>query len=434
MESQIKLAQEVIDFIYNSPSQFHVVDNIKTILEKNGFQELDIRERWALKKGKSYFVTKNNSALAAFRVGKGSLEKDGFRIIGAHTDSPTFRIKPNPEMVAEGSYLKLNTEVYGGPILNTWMDRPLSIAGRISIKSENPFQPSTRLVNIKKSVLVIPNLAIHMNRKINEGYELNRQKDTLPLLAMMDKELGKDNYLLKLVAESAGVHLEDIMDFDLFLYEYDKGTIAGANNEFMSCGRLDDLSMVHAGITALVNTKAVNSTNVMVCFDNEEVGSETKQGAGSPMLRTILERIALSLKCDREDFFRALYSSFIISADNAHAVHPNVPEKSDPVNRPLINKGPAIKVSASQSYTSDSDSCAVYEQICKSAGVPVQIFVNRSDERGGSTIGLISSSHLDMRSVDIGNPILSMHSVRELGGVMDQYYVQKSFEEFYKYE
>lgn len=432
MNEELKLAQELIDFIDDSPSQFHVVESIKKMLVNNNFQELDIRERWALKKGKSYFVTKNNSALIAFRVGNGKLEKDGFKIIGAHTDSPTFRIKPNPEMVSEGSYLKLNTEVYGGPILNTWMDRPLSIAGRISIKSDDPFYPETKLVDIKKPVLVIPNLAIHMNSKINLGYELNRQKDMLPLLAMIDKNLEKDNYLLKIVAESAGVNPEDILDFDLFLYDFSKGAITGANDEFISCGKLDDLSMVHAGISALVNTKTANSTNVMVCFDNEEVGSSTKQGADSPMLRTVLERISFSLGLDLEDFFRSIYSSFIISADNSHAVHPNIPEKSDPVNKPLINKGPAIKISASQSYTSDSDSSAVYEQICKEAGVPVQKFVNRSDEKGGSTIGPISASHLDMRSVDIGNPILSMHSVRELGGISDHYYVLKSFEGFYK--
>lgn len=431
MKKELKLAQDLIDFIYDSPSQFHVVENLKDILKEKGFCELDIRERWELEKGKAYFTTKNGSALVAFRVGTGDIAKDGFRLIGAHTDSPGFRIKPNPEMVSEGTYLKLNTEVYGGPILNTWMDRPLSIAGRISLKSENPLYPKMRLVNIKKPILIIPNLAIHMNRKINEGFEMNRQKDTLPLLGLINEALEKDNYLLKLVSKVMGVDVKDIIDFDLFLYEYEKGSIIGPNDEFMSCGKLDDLSMVHAGINALINTKAAPSTNVMVCFDNEEVGSSTKQGAASPMLRTVLERISFSLGKDREDFFRALYSSFIISGDNAHAVHPNVPEKADPINRPLINKGPTIKISASQSYTSDSDSSAVYEVICKKAGVPVQKFVNRSDERGGSTIGPISSTQLDIRSVDMGNPILAMHSIRELGGVMDQLYAQKSFEEFY---
>lgn len=432
MREELKLAQDLIDFIYDSPSQFHVVENLKNTLKGNGFKELDIRERWNLEKGGSYFTTKNDSALVAFRVGTGDVEKDGFRIIGAHTDSPTFRIKPRPEMVSEGAYLKLNTEVYGGPILNTWMDRPLSIAGRISVKSENPLYPKTVLVNIKKPILIIPNLAIHMNRKANEGFELNRQKDTLPLVGMINDSLEKDNYLLKLVSESAGVKLDAILDFDLFLYEYEKGSIIGANDEFISCGKLDDLSLVHAGINAIINTKPALSTNVMVCFDNEEVGSHTKQGAASPMLKTILERIAFSLGKDNEDFFRALYSSFIISGDNAHAVHPNVPEKADPVNRPLVNKGPAIKISANQSYTSDCDSSSVYTAICQKASVPVQKFVNRSDERGGSTIGPISSTQLDIRSVDMGNPILAMHSVRELGGVMDQMYAQKSFEEFYR--
>lgn len=429
--NEIQLAHNLIDFIDNSPSSFHVVDNIKLILKKNGFTELSLKERWKIEKGRKYFVTKNDSALIAFAVGIGEIEKYGFKLIGAHTDSPTFRIKPSPEITVEGNYLKLNTEVYGGPIINTWLDRPLSLAGRVTLKSDNIMQPKIRLVNIKKPVLIIPNLAIHMNRKINEGVELNKQKDILPIMSLINDEFEKENYLVKKLAKELDVDYKDIIDFDLFLYEYGKGSIIGANDEFISCGKLDDLAMVHAGITALINSKESNSTNVMVCFDNEEVGSRTKQGAGSPMLRTILERIAISLDKDKEDFYRAIYNSFIISADMAHALHPNYTEKHDPVNRPIINKGPVIKINANQAYTTDADSNAVYEMICKKAGVPVQKFVNRSDERGGSTIGPISWGHLDIRSVDIGNPMLSMHSIRELGGVLDHYYVTKSFEEFY---
>lgn len=434
MTQEITLARELIDFIHNSPSRFHVVESIKSILESKGFKELDIRDRWNLKKDGSYFTIKNNSAIAAFKIGKGDIEKEGFRIIGAHTDSPTFRIKPAPEIVSEGRYLKLNTEVYGGPILNTWMDRPLSIAGRISLRSKNPFSPGIKLVNIKRPVLVIPNLAIHMNRKINEGFELNRQKDILPLLAMINDNLEREDFLLRMVGEAAGADIKDIVDFDLFLYEYEKGSILGAKDEFISCGRLDDLSMVHAGIKALIDTNPAGPVNMMVCFDNEEVGSNTRQGADSPMLRTMLERIVLSLGGDREDFFRALYRSFIISADNAHALHPNVPEKSDPVNKPFINGGPAVKISANQYYTTDSVTLAIYEQLCQNAKVPLQKFLNRSDERGGSTIGPLSSSHIDIPSIDMGSPILAMHSVRELGGVMDHFYTLKSFEEFYRYK
>lgn len=432
MAKELQLAQDLIDFLYESPTAFHAVEKVKAILEAKGFKELKEAEKWNIEKSGKYYVTKNDSAIIAFKLGKGEVEQHGFKLIGAHTDSPTFRIKPRPEMISENTYVRLNTEVYGGPILNTWLDRPLAIAGRVVLRTENPLYPETKLLNINKPILIIPNLAIHMNRDVNSGVELNRQKDTLPLLSLVNESLEKDKYLLNTIAEELSVKAEDIIDFDLFLYEFEKGSIIGLNKEFISSSRLDDLSMVHAGITALINTEANLATNVMVCFDNEEVGSATKQGADSQLLSNILERIVLSLGKDREAFFRALAKSFMISADLAHAVHPNVGEKHDPVNRPLINKGPVIKISANQSYTSDSNSSAVYEEICKKAEVPVQKFVNRSDLRGGSTIGPISSTHLDIRSVDMGTPILAMHSVRELGGVMDHYYVTKSFEEFYK--
>jgi aspartyl aminopeptidase len=432
MSKELKLAQELIDFIYESPSAFHAVENVKNQLNTNGFNELKNEDRWQLQNGGRYFVTKNDSAIFAFVVGKSSPAEKGFKLIGAHTDSPSFRIKPNPEMTSENTYVRLNTEVYGGPILNTWMDRPLAVAGRVTLKGENLLNPLTKLVNINRPILIIPNLAIHMNREINKGFELNRQKDTLPLLSLINEELEKGSYLLNTVAAELKVSSADILDFDLFLYEFEKGSIIGLNNEFISSPRLDDLAMVHAGIKALMNTEASEATNVMACFDNEEVGSSTKQGADSELLSNLLERIILALGGDREDFFRAISRSFMISADLAHAVHPNSGEKADPINRPVINKGPAIKLAANQSYTTDSNSAAVYEQICKQAGVPVQKFVNRSDSPGGSTIGPISSTHLAIRSVDMGTPILAMHSIRELGGVLDHSFVLRSFEEFYK--
>lgn len=432
MTKEIQNANELIDFIYDSPTAFHAVESVKKILDANSFKEIKEDERWSLETGGKYYTIKNESAITAFTIGKGNLPEEGFRIIGSHTDSPTFRIKPNAEMVSEGNYIKLNTEVYGGPILNTWLDRPLSLAGRVAIKSKNPFKPEVRLINIKRPILIIPNLAIHMNRTINQGIELNKQKDTLPLLSQINEKFEKDQYLLTTIAKELGVDKESIIDFDLFLYEFEKGSIVGLNQEFISSGRLDDLAMVHSSVKAIVNTKRSAGVNVCVCFDNEEVGSSTKQGADSPMLSVILERIAMSLGLDREDYFRALSNSFIISADLAHAVHPNCGEKADPVLRPMINKGPVIKVSASQSYTSDSVSTAIYSEICRKAKVPVQKFTNRSDERGGSTIGPISSNHLAIKSVDMGTPILSMHSIRELGGVQDHTYVIKSFEEFYK--
>lgn len=431
MNNQIELANELIDFIYDSPSSFHTVETMKRELNEAGFLELIESENWDLKKGGKYYITKNDSALIAFSVGKGEIEKEGFKLIGAHTDSPTFRIKPNPEIVSEGTYLKLNTEMYGGAIVNTWLDRPLSIAGRVTIKGENILYPNTKLINIKRPIAIIPNLAIHMNRNVNKGVELNLQKETLPIISLINEKLEKENYLLKLISNELNIDMKDILDFDLYLYEFNKGNIIGVNDEFISSGRLDDLAMVFAGLKALKDCKITNGTNVLVCFDNEEVGSSTKQGADSQFLANTLERICISLGKNREEFFRAISKSFIISADLAHAVHPNYIEKCDPVNKPLINKGPVIKFSANQSYTSDSNSASVYEAICKKAGVPCQKFVNRSDSRGGSTIGPITSTHLNIRSVDMGTPILSMHSVRELGGVMDNYYAVKSFREFY---
>ncbi|QQY78998.1 aspartyl aminopeptidase [Keratinibaculum paraultunense] len=432
MNKEKEFAKSLINFIQQSPSSFHVVKSVEEILQDNGFNEIKLEEVWNLEKEGKYYIIKNKSAIIAFEIGKGEIEQEGFRLIGAHTDAPCFRIKPNPEMVVEDKYLKLNTEVYGGPILNTWFDRPLSLAGRVSIKADNPLNPEEKLVDFKEPLMIIPNLAIHMNRKINEGIKINPQIDTLPLLAIIDDKFKKDNFLLKLIAERLDIKkVEDILDFELFLYNTEEGFLVGLNEEFISIGRLDDLAMVHAGLYGFVNSKVSQATNVLVCFDNEEVGSATKQGAASPMLRTILERIALSLGKDKEDYYRALSKSFLISADMAHALHPNYTDKQDPTNRPIINGGPTIKISASQSYTTDSLSSAIYEGICKSIKVPVQKFVNRSDERGGSTIGPISSTQLDIPSVDIGNPILAMHSIRELGGVLDHHYVYRTFKEFY---
>ncbi|MCY6960140.1 M18 family aminopeptidase [Clostridium brassicae] len=432
MSKELKIAQELIDFIYESPTAFHAVENVKEELLGNGFKELKEEDKWHIKNKGKYFVTKNNSALIAFVVGKGEVADNGFKILGAHTDSPCFRVKPNCEMTSEEAYFKINTEVYGGPIVNTWLDRPLSIAGRVILKGKNILFPEERLVNINKPIMIIPNLAIHMNREVNKGIELNRQIDTLPLVSLINDQFEKENYLLNTIAKELNIDCDEILDFDLFLYEYEKGSIIGLNEEFISCGRLDDLEAVHAGVKAIINTEASEATNVLVCFDNEEVGSSTKQGADSEMLSNILERIVLAQEGNREDYFRALAKSFIISCDAAHAVHPNKGEKCDPTNRPVINKGPAIKIAASQSYTSDGNSSAVFECICKKAGVPVQKFVNRSDERGGSTIGPISSTHINIRSVDIGIPMLAMHSVREFCGVMDHYYCIQCFEEFYK--
>ena len=432
MEKEQKFAINLINFIDRSPSQFHATKNVEEILIKEGFKKLNFQDKWELEKEGKYYTIKNNSAIIGFVIGKGEIEENGFKLIGAHTDSPGFRIKPNPEMTVEGKYLKLNTEVYGGPILNTWFDRPLSMAGRVSVKTENPLKPKELLVDMEKPIMIIPNLAIHMNKGVNDGLKINPQTETLPLLATINDKFEKDNFLLKLIAENLDINIEDILDFELYLYEVEKGSLVGLNEEFISIGKLDDLAMVHAGLYGLIDSSVGNATNVLVCFDNEEVGSSTKQGAASPMLRTILERIGVAMGKDREDYYRALSNSFLISADQAHGLHPNYTDKQDPTSRPVVNGGPAIKIAANQSYTTDSSSSAVFQGICKSINVPVQKFANRSDARGGSTIGPISSTQLDIQSVDIGNPILAMHSVRELGGVLDHYYTYESFKEFYR--
>lgn len=427
-----KFAENMLDFIYESPTQFNAVEVSAETLEKNGFEKLNPKENWKLEVGKKYYITKNSSALVAFKINSDEVEKEGFRIIGSHTDSPGFRIKPNAEMESCGAYLKLNTEGYGGMILSTWLDRPLAMAGRVFLRGENPFKPVEKIVNINKPVCIIPNLAIHMNRSINDGYKYNKQTDMLPLVGLINEQLEKDNYMVKLLASELDVEIEEIIDFDIFLYEYEKGCFTGANEEFISTGRLDNLSMYYSSVEALLDSDSKSGISIAVGFDNEEVGSSTKQGADSNMLLNILERICISLGKDRQQFFEAIENSFIISSDLAHAVHPNVNGMADPTNRPVMGKGPVIKVHAGQAYTSDGYSISVYKEICRECGVEYQEFVNKSDQRGGSTIGPISSTHIDIPSVDIGAPILSMHSIRELGCSEDFYNTYKTFVKFYE--
>lgn len=430
MEKQ--LARELIEFIHQSPTNFHAVANASRMLAAHGFHQLSQGEAWHIEKGGKYFVTQNQSSLFAFEVGTGEVA-DGMKLVCAHCDSPTFRIKPNAEMPVAGKYLKLNTEVYGGPILYTWFDRPLSMAGRVMLRSQDPLRPESRLVNFDRPMLVIPHLAIHFNRAVNEqGNPLSKQKDLLPVVAMINDTLEKDNYLLRLVATELGVQPEEILDFDLTLYEYAPGCLLGANEEFISCGKLDDLAMAYAGLRALLDSRPSSRTKVLALFDNEEVGSGTKQGAGSPVLRTILKRIVYGLGGSAEDFFRAVHNSFLISADMAHALHPNYVERHDPTNHPVLNGGPVIKFNANQKYVTDADSAAVFTTVCRLAGVPCQQFVNHSDMVGGSTLGHVLLSQMEMRGVDIGNPMWGMHSVRETGGVQDQAYVTRAFTTFYE--
>ena len=418
------------NFLDNSPCNFWAVETIRHELEAEGFTRLNLADSWEVHCGGRYYVTKNDSAIFAFVVGQGEIS-DGFKIIAAHSDSPCFRIKPKAEIVSDGGVVKLNTEVYGGPILYTWFDRPLSISGRVILRSTNPLHPETRLVRFYRPLLTIPHLAIHFNRQVNEGNHLSKQKDMLPVIGKITEEFERNNLILNLVADELKIDAADILDFDLTLYDTTPACTVGLHDELITSGRLDDLSMVHAALIALLESSPSTMTQVMAIFDNEETGSGTKQGAASPILKNILERIAFSLGADKEDFLRAVASSFMISADNAHAVHPNYVEKQDPTNHPVIGGGPVIKINANCKYMTDADSSAVFRQICEGADVPFQYFVNHSDVAGGSTLGNILTAQLELRGVDMGNALWAMHSVRETASVDDHIYAIKAFTYFY---
>lgn len=426
-----QLALELLDFINVSPTAYHATNTVKQYVEKRGFKKIKENEKWNLDKRGKYYVEKNNSAIIAFEVGTGDIIENGFRIIGAHTDAPSFKIKPSAEMNVENKYVKLNTEVYGGPILSTWFDRPLSLAGRVVVKGKTALNPEVKLVDINKPLLIIPNIAIHMNRGVNDGYAFNAQKDTLPLLGFINEKFEKEEYLLTVLSENLNVDKKDILDFDLFLYEYEKGCLIGLEEELISSSRLDDLCMLFSALKGLTDSKENKATKVLIAIDNEEIGSLTAQGARSTFIKTTLERIALALGKNREEFFITLNNSSMISSDVAHAVHPNQGDKCDPTNRPILGGGPVIKIAASGSYSTDSFASAVFQSVCKQAEVPYQKFVNRSDMRGGTTIGPMSAADLGIPVMDIGTPLLAMHSVRELGSVDDNYYTTKAFTEFY---
>ena len=432
IEMEVKsFAREVIEFIDESPSTYHVVKNCSDILDENGFERIMPREKWEIKKGGKYFFKKSSSTIIAFTVGENFDVKKGFKIFGAHTDSPCFRIKPNPEIVTE-NIVRLNTEVYGGPILSTWFDRPLSIAGRVIVKGEDPFFPKTVKIKIDEPLLTIPNLAIHQNREVNNGVKIDKQNDVLPVISLINKNFEKEGYLEKIILEKTGIKKEDIIDFDLYLYATEKGCLLGANEEFMSSPKLDNLASVYTGIIGLVEAEENQGRiNIFVAFDNEEIGSATKQGADSNYLLNTLERISLALGLDRSDFLQMLESSYILSADAAHAAHPAHLGKTDPTNRGKINEGISIKISAKQKYTSDGYSIAVIRQLIEGTEIRIQPFVNESNELGGSTIGPISSTHLDIDGVDLGVPMFAMHSVRELCGIFDVFYLKELAKEFF---
>ena len=418
-----KTAKKLLKFIEKSPTAFQAVTEMTKRLDKEGFEELKEEDHWKLKKGGNYYVTRNHSAIIAFSIPQKPVWK--FHIMASHSDSPSLKIKENPEIEVENAYIKLNVERYGGMILSPWFDRPLSVAGRLIVRQDGKIRE--KMVAVDRDLLVIPNLAIHMNREVNDGYKYNVQKDMLPLFS--DKE-GKGRFM-ETVAEAAEVKTEDILGHDLFLYDRTPGTLWGVNEEFVSAPRLDDLQSAFALTKAFTESTPAEYINLCAVFDNEEVGSGTRQGADSTFLEDTLQRITEGLQEGHSTYLRWVADSFLISADNAHAVHPNHPEKADPANRPYLNGGIVIKYHGGQKYTTDGISAAKMKDYCERAKVPYQTYANRSDIAGGSTLGNISTAHVSVSSVDIGLPQLAMHSAVETAGMMDTEYAVRALKEFW---
>ena len=403
---------ELFDFIKNAPNAYFAVDALTKELLREGFIRLEENESWLIKPGK-YFVTRDDSSLIAFVIPKKNFL--GFHIVASHSDSPCFKIKPNPEMKAGNAYVKLNVEKYGGMIISTWFDRPLSVAGRVITDTKSGIK--TRLVNIDRDLLVIPSLAIHMDRNANEGHKYEVQKELLPLFSCSEDE--KENRLLSLLCKENGIKESSVLDSDLFLYSRQTPFCFGMNKEFISSPRLDDLQCVYGSLQGMLGAKPKNHVAMFAVFNNEEVGSETKQGAASSFLTDVIDRICEKYAASKEDRSKILSSSFMISADNAHALHPNYPEKTDPTNKPVLNGGIVIKYNASQKYTTDAVSAAAMRKLCKKAGANVQEYVNPSDIPGGSTLGSIATARVSVSTVDIGLPQLAMHSACETAGAKD---------------
>ncbi len=420
-----KYIKELGSFLKEAKTPYHAVSLTAQLLTKAGFSELAESDAWQVKPGGRYYVSRNGSSIIAFSVPKSS-KLHSFSIVAAHSDSPTFRVKENAELAVAGQYVKLNTEGYGGAILSTWLDRPLGIAGRVFVEEEGRI--TEKLVDLDTTV-VIPNLAIHMNREINDGYKWNKQVDLLPLFGGSEAAGSFD----KAVIAKAGAGKNGLLGKDLVLYCPEELKVWGPKGEFCSAPRLDDLASAFAGLSAITeNPVSADAVNVLAIFDNEEVGSLTAQGADSTFLYDVLQRIRIAMKASEEDYYRAISESFLISADNAHAVHPNHAEKSDENNRPYLNGGFVVKYSANQKYTTSGKSAAYLKKLCKSAGVTAQVFANRSDMAGGSTLGNISNAHVSISSVDVGLPQLAMHSAYETMGTKDLSDMIAMMREFYK--
>lgn len=413
----------LFDFINESPTPYHAVWNIAELLKAKGISKLDEKEKWIIEPGNSYYITRNDSSIIAIDVPKEPT--GGFMITASHSDSPAFRLKTNPEMKVGEAYLKLNCEPYGGLIAYGWFDRPLSIAGRVIVRTPNGQE--RKLVDIDRDILLIPSLAIHMNRKVNDGIKIDMQKDMLPIWTT-DTEAR----LVDLIADSIGVEAKDILSSDLIVYVRNTGFSWGLNKEFISSPRLDDLECAYASTKAFAENHPREHINVLCVFDNEEVGSLTRQGASSTFLKDTLKRVSLALGDSEEDFMIRIAKSYMISADNAHAMHPNSPEASDPVNAPKLNKGIVIKHAANAKYCSDGVSTAAFAGMCQEIGVPVQHYHNKSGEPGGSTLGNLSNGQISLESVDIGLPQLAMHAPVETAGREDIEFLVRALDYYYE--
>ena len=416
-------AKELLQFMERATAPFQVVEESRRLLEEAGFEELSLSAPWKLTRGGAYVVPVYGTTLFAFCIGKDFREGGVIHAACAHTDHPCLRVKPKAEMCSRG-YMKLDVEVYGGAILNTWLDRPLSIAGQVTLKSGDLYEPVTKLVDWKRPLLTIPNLAIHMNREVNNGVRLNEQSELLPLIAMVHDKLEQEDFFLKLLAKECKVAAEDILDFDLYVYNAEKGCVLGAHDEFVSAPRLDNLTSCFACLQAITSAapaaEASDRLNLIALYDNEEIGSRTKQGADSMIANILLEKIYDGLSFDRARLADSYFKSMMLSLDVAHAYHPNYEQKSDPNLRVICGQGPAVKLSYSQRYATDTKAVGIVSQLCEANRIPYQKFVNRSDIPGGSTLGTITSAYLPMRTVDLGIGILAMHSARELMAAEDQ--------------
>ena len=424
--------QNLLNFIDASPSPWHAVKSIEAQLTAFQFIKLDETAKWTLQPGGRYYVIRDDSSIIIFVQGQKPLVETGFKIIGAHTDSPGLRIKPNAASGLDG-LLRLSVEVYGGPIIATFTDRDLSLAGRINYK-DNQNKLASLLINFDRPLLRLPNLAIHMNRTVNEvGLKLHKQNELPLILSVLADECLPKAYFSQLMQEQSGCDAERILSWDLAIYDTQKGVFWGGNNEFYANSQLDNLASCHAALQALLDNAVLENDNTLVCafFDHEEIGSESNKGADGSFLTDVLQRIALASEVNREYFARALAQSFMMSADMAHAYQPNFPLAYDPDHKVTVNKGPVIKVNANHRYSTESVSHAMFVDWCEQAGVPYQKYSHRSDLACGSTIGPITSARLGIRSVDVGNPLWAMHSIRESAGVIDHGYMIRVMKIFF---